>query len=117
MAIPQGVATNVNNALHANQQAVTANRNLTQGNGSTSGNLSRVNQTANTAASQYSAAVNKLNNIRVNGNKNHLNRAKKQFTLAAMNSASNQPLKAVNNARMGINALRSYTNSAPPNRS
>jgi hypothetical protein len=112
-AVPVAVTNRVSNGLRANQRALTANANIGAGNG-VSRNLARTNQAATSAANNYSSAANKLNSMASNasGNrKNHLNRAKNHFASAAIDSAANQPLKAVNHARMGINALRAYAGS------
>lgn len=110
-AVPAAVTNHVGNAIRANQKAANANAHIGAGNAVVS-NLGKTNQAATTAANNYSSAANKLNNMASNApnanRKNQLNRAKKHFTSAAIESAANQPLKAVNHARMGINALRAY---------
>jgi len=111
-AVPAAVTNQVSNGIRANQKAVNANARIGAGN-AVSSNLGKTNQAATTAANSYSSAANKLNTMASNAPngtlKNHLNRAKKHFTSAAIESAANQPLKAVNYARMGINALRAYS--------
>lgn len=113
--IPAPLKTAVNNAATATQAlnaSVAANNQLQQGNnlGANLSKLNKANTTATTALANTAKNIAKsINTVNVNQNrKAQLVIAQKHFTTAAINSSANQPIKAANHARRGVNALKNY---------
>lgn len=111
--IPPQVAAavpNITAGANANAAQMRANTNIAQGVNVPS-NLARTNNAANTAATNYAAAANKLNTAASNMNnktrKNLLMRAANAFSRASVSSAANQPVNAANHANRGIKNLQS----------
>ena len=110
---------NVVTGTNALAGSSTGNKNLAAG-VNLSGNLSRVNANNAKAANAFNLGVKNINKTlnTVNMNqklKNNLTSAQKHFTTAAVNAAANQPIKAANNARRGISALKNYISANLPN--